>query len=120
MTDLIGVPPSPGDGEAKPKVPQTPRELRQAIERGEMGGEIIYEGEAAAELEKRRKITIRAGEITSARLQQAASDLEARAMDGEARIDLHTRHQMMSDALAFRRTAGWLHATDHPEQNGGS
>lgn len=115
MTDLIGVPPSPGDGGEKPKVPQTPLELRQAIERGEMGGEIVYEGEARKELERRRVAVIRAGEITGERLHNAAKDIEARVFDPDCADNIQMKHQLMQTALAMHVVADWLFSTDHPK-----
>jgi hypothetical protein len=115
MNELIGVPPPPGDGGNK--TPRTVQELRQAIESGQLAGEIVHEGKAAAELEQRRKTIIRAGEITSGRLQQAAKDLESAVgqMVDDERHNLMEKHAMISDALAFRRVAHWLHFTDHPQ-----
>ncbi len=121
MNDGLAVPPPPGERGGF-KVPQTAGELRSAIERGELAGDIVYEGEAAKELEIKRKTIIRAGEITSGRLQQAAKDLEAAEaeMSQVAGHDLRRRHQMMQDAMAFRVAAEYLHSVDHPETRNGA
>lgn len=95
-------------------MPRTATELREAIEAGHLAGEIVYEGKAKEELENRRKITIRAGEITAGRLEQAAKDLETEALDATTKHDIKTRHQLMHDAYCFHIAAQWLHVTDHP------
>lgn len=117
MIDGLAVPPSPGsEGNSNSRTPKTPAELRAAIESGELAGDIVYEGEAAKELEKRRLALIRAGEITGSRLHQAATDIEARVFDPASRDNIQMKHQLMQTALAMHVVADWLRTTDHPEQ----
>lgn len=116
MTDGLAVPPSPGsEGNSNSRTPKTPAELRAAIEAGELAGEIVYDGEAKRELEKRRMALIRAGEITGSRLHQAATDIESRVFDPSSRDTIQMKHQLMQTALAMHVVADWLKTTDHPE-----
>ena len=112
MTDGLAVPPSPGN---EGKVPKTPAELKAAIERGEFGGQVVYEGDAAKELEQRRVAIIRAGDITGSRLHNAATEIEARVFDGDSRDNIQMQHPLMQTALAMHVVADWLRTTDHPE-----
>lgn len=97
------------------KVPKNVVELRAAIERGELAGDIVYEGEAKKELEQRRLAVIRAGDITGSRLHQAATDLESRVLDPDCKDNIQLKHQLMQTALAMHVVADWLRSTDHPE-----
>lgn len=114
MNDGLAVPPPPGERGGF-KVPQTPGELRQAIESGKFAGEVVYEGEAKKELEQRRLAVIRAGDITGSRLHQAATDLESRVLDPDCKDNIQLKHQLMQTALAMHVVADWLRSTDHPE-----
>lgn len=93
-----GEPPNPGI--------RTPSELRAAIERGELGGEIVREGPAAAEeLEVRKRVQIQAMEGVETMLSNWASQLE---LKGKAEENIPAMHQMFQTALCFRNTTSHI------------
>jgi len=71
---------------------------------------------SADELERNRKITLRAFEITKLQLEKDAERMESAAIMGEH--PLQRRHELMDQARAMRLTTGWLDSLmmQEPEQ----
>lgn len=101
---------------------KTPAELKAAIERGELGGNIVREGEAAAaESEVRKQVQIQAMQGVEMMLTNWAEQLEAKE---KVEDNIATRHQMMQTAQAFRCTTSHIERQrkslqgSQPETNG--
>lgn len=68
---------------------------------------IMQDGpKAAADLEQKRRIAMKAFEITMKQLEADAGRMEQSAILGEH--DMKTRHQMMNTAEALRVAGAWL------------